>query len=101
MARGHLDQLHRDAQVIVRLAHAAFEQCPDAERPPDLAHVRTRAAELEGGRSRRDAQAVDLRQRVDQLLGQPLAEVVLIAARAHVGERQHRDRGEYLPPPAS
>ena len=94
MARGHLHQLHGDPQVIVRLAHAAFEQCPHSQRPPDLAHVRTRAAVLEGGRSRRHAQAFDLRQRVDQLLRQPLAEVILIAPRAHVGERQHRNRGK-------
>jgi hypothetical protein len=36
-----LDELHRDAQAILRLSHAAFEERTDAELPADLTDVAT------------------------------------------------------------
>ncbi len=88
---GDLDELHGHAQTQVRLAYAAFEQCFDAELPADVADVCTRAAELKRRRPGRDTQAIDVCQRVDQLLCETLAQIVLIAAGAHVGEWKDRD----------
>ena len=58
VAAGHFDQLDRDAQPIVGLANASFEQRSDAEMAADLANVRaarrgtetTRSATRPGGR---------------------------------------------------
>ena len=94
VARGDLDQLDRHAQPIGGLPDAPFEQRLDAELDAHRAHVRARPPELKGRGSRRDPQAVDVGERVDQLLGHAFAEVVLIASRAHVRERKNGDGGD-------
>ena len=64
----------------------------DAERATDLAHVGRAALELEGRGSRGDLQPAHAAQRVDDLLGDAVAEVLLVARGTHVGEGQDRDR---------
>ena len=64
----------------------------DAERPRDGADIDGLAPEREGRRARRHLQRVDLRQRVQQLFGQAVAEMLVVGVGAHVGERQHRER---------
>src|SRR6185295_19274359 len=93
-AAGHFNELDGYAQPIVRLSHAAFEQAADAEMPADGANIRAGGAELKRRGPRRDTKAVDLGERVDQLLREAFAEVVLVAVAAHVRERQHGDGGE-------
>ncbi len=89
VAGGDVDELHRDAQPVARLAHAALEQRADAELASDFARIEPRAAKLERGAARRDAQAVDVRERIDQFFRETLAKIVLVAPRTHVGEWQH------------
>jgi hypothetical protein len=68
----HVDELHGDAQSIAGLAHAAFEQTIDPERAAHVAQI-VAAAELERGGTCRDAQPLDLGERIDELLGEPFA----------------------------
>ena len=86
-----IDELHGDTELIAAFAHAALQQRAHIELPTDVAHVHTRGPELKGRRAGNDTQAIQTRQDIDQLLGQPLTQIVLIAPGAHVGERQHRD----------
>ncbi len=88
-AGGNVDELHGDAQAVAGLAYAAFEHAADAELLSDLAQV-VIAAELERGRACRHPQPLDMRERVDEFLGQAFAQVVLVALRTHVGEGQYR-----------
>lgn len=83
-----LYQLDGHAQPVVGFANAALEQRSDAEMVADRAHVGPGVAKLKRGGPRRHAQTFDVGKRVDQLLGKALAQVVLIALRAHVRERE-------------
>ena len=89
----HIDELRGDSQPVARLADAAFEHRADVQAPPDLPHVEGLALERKRGGSRHHAQILDVRQAVDQLLGDTVAEIFLILPSAHVHERQDRDRG--------
>jgi hypothetical protein len=90
----HLNELHRHTQAIAGLANAALEQGLDVELFANAPDILALAAELKGRRTRGHAQTVDLRQRVDQLLGQPVTEELLVVRRTHVRERQHGNRGD-------
>ena len=90
-AIGDLDQLGRDPQPVSRLAHAAGEQGPNLELLADRAWIL--GAELEGRRARCDAQAGHLAERGDELLGQTLAEPVLVVSGAHVSEGKDGEAG--------
>jgi hypothetical protein len=90
----HFDQLGGDAQPVTSLADAAAEDGLDLELLADLAHVGARLTDLERRGARRHAQTLDLDQQVDDLLGDPLAEVVLVLLGAEVGEGEHGDGGD-------
>ena len=74
-----------------RTTDAPFENRPDAERLGNPADVLFLAPEGKGGRARGDLEAGDVGQQVDDLLGQSVAEVLVIRVAAHVGEREHGD----------
>ena len=80
VAVGRADELGRDAQPVARLADAAFEHRPDTELPPDVADVALLALEGERRRARRDAERLDLRQRVDDVFGDAVAELSFSAS---------------------
>ena len=63
-----------------------------AELLPDVAEVLVPPLEGEGGGSTGDPQPLDVRERVQDFLGDPVGEVLLVPRRAHVRERQHGDR---------
>ena len=90
--RGHLDQLRGDAHALAGPADAAFEHRRHVERLRDRRDVDVLALERERRRARRDAQAADLGQHVQQFLRQPVGEVLVLLVAAHVDERQHGDR---------
>ena len=94
VSRGDIDELNGHAQALVRLSHAAVEERGDVKVPRDLAHVAAGLPEVKRCGSRGHAQAGDVRQRGDQLLGDTLAQVFLIARGAHVDEGQNGDRGD-------
>ncbi len=92
VAVGDVDQLGGDAELVAGFPNAALENRLHVQRLAHLLDVDRRALELERRRAGRDAQVLDAPEAVDQLLGDPLAEVVLVLLGAHVGERQHGDR---------
>jgi hypothetical protein len=87
-----VDQLHVDPEAIAGLAHAALENRGDTQAPSHGADVHSRPTELERRAAGGDAEPIDVGQRVDQLLGEAVTEIVLVAGRAQVGKRQDRDR---------
>ena len=93
IAVARVDELRGDAEARPGSPHAAFENGGDAQRVGDLANVLGLALEREGRRARGHLQPRDLRQEIDDLLGQAVAEVLVVLVRAHVGERQHGDGG--------
>ena len=88
-----VDQLRRDAQSGAGLADAAFQDVGHVELLAHGSQILALALEIEGRRTRSDAQAGDLGQRVDDLLRHAVGEVLLIVLGAHVHEGQDGDRG--------
>ena len=97
IAIGHLAQLHGDAHAIPRPPHAAFEHRRHVQLLADGPKVSPLPLKRERRRARGDAQALERRQRVENLLGDAVTEPVLILRRAHIGEGQHSDRHRVLP----
>jgi hypothetical protein len=96
VSRPHVDQLDADPEPFVGLANASFEEGSDTELLPDGPDVAAGLPKLKRCCPRDHAQTIDVCERVDQLLGQTFAEIVLVAAGTHVGKRQHRDRGRIV-----
>ena len=92
IAIGCVDQLHGDPEAIAGAPDAAVEHAGDAEGLRDSADIDRLALERECRRACSHLQRVNLRQRVQQLFGKAVAEVLVIDVRAHVGERQDRER---------
>src|SRR5207249_9736569 len=91
---GHLDELRRDSDVVARRANTPFENVPDIEPAADLLKCDILFPEEERGRATGDLQTGDLGQDIDDLLGEAVAEVLILLVRAHVGERQYGDGRE-------
>jgi hypothetical protein len=87
-----IDELHRDAQPVARLAHRAFEDVRNVEPFRDLDDVDVFALERECRRARSHVQRGNLREQIQQFLGQPVGHVSLILVRGHVDEGQYGDR---------
>ena len=77
------------------LAHAPLEHVAHAEPLADHAEILVLSLEREARRARRDAQARHRREHVDDLLRDPVGEVLVVRVGAQVREREHRHR---LPP---
>ena len=88
-----LDQLPGDAQPVCGPPHAALQHIADAEFLGDLADVHRLALVGKGRIPGDDEQAGEFRQAGDQVLDEPVGEILLLRVAAHIGERQHRDRG--------
>ena len=87
-----IDQLHRDAHAVARLAHAALDHVLHAELRRHLLDP-DRAVLVHEGRVARDhEQVAKARERGDDVLGQAVGEELLLGIAAHVDERQDRDR---------
>ena len=91
-ARQSVDQLDGDAHAVVVLAHTAFDDVAHPQLPSHLGDV-YRAVLVDEGRVACDhRQAGNAREVGDQILGQPIGEVLLHGICAQVVERQNRDR---------
>ncbi len=88
VAVGDVDELGGDPEPVAGLADAALEDGLHVELFPDLADVLFGTLELERRGAGGDAQVLDPAQPVDELLGDPFAEVVLVLVGAHVDEGQ-------------
>ena len=94
---GRVHELRGDSQSVVLLADAAFDYVLDAELAADLAQVLVLSLVGERGGATCDPQLTDLRERVQQLFGHPVGEVLLVTGRAHVSERKDGDRRAVSP----
>ena len=89
---GGPDELRGDPQLLAGLPHAALQDVRDVELLADHPQVFVPSLELKRRGAPDHAQLGQLRQQVEQLLRQAIREVFLVLARAHVRERQHRNR---------
>jgi len=80
-ARDCIDQLRGDADGVRRAPDAAFEDCADVELVGNGGNIRV-FFERERGGTRCDLQLVDLGERVEQLLGESVGEVLLLLVAA-------------------
>src|SRR5690348_17105026 len=87
-----LDELNGNPNAVTRAADTPFENGLDIQDARNGADVLLLAPEREGRGSCRDAQPRDLGQSVEDLLGQAIAEVLVLFFRAEVCKRQHCDR---------
>jgi hypothetical protein len=88
-----VDQLGGDAHAVAGLADRAFQHEAHAELAADLLHLHRPALVGEGGIARDHEQRLDLGEIGDQVLGDAVAEILLLGVAAHVGEGQDGDRG--------
>ena len=93
MAGGGIDQLGGDPHPVVGLAHTAFQHIPHAQLLAHVLYLHRFALVGEGRVAGDDKQAGDLREIGDEVLGDPVAEILLLGVAAHVDEGQHGDGG--------
>src|SRR5438445_143360 len=73
------------------MAHASFQHMTNAELPANLADVHIFVLESKGSGSGHHEKAVNVRERVDNLLSDAVAEVLLILCLAKIEKRQNGD----------
>src|SRR5262249_43515063 len=91
VAVGRAHQLRRDADLASSLAYAALEDIGHAKRRANFCYVLRLALEGEGRRPRRDAQAGNVREGVQDLLRESIREVLVCGVVAHVDEGKDGD----------
>ena len=84
-------QLGRDPKPVAHLAHAALEHRRDLQLAPDVSHILALPLEGERRRARGNPERLHLVQRIDDLLGHPVREILVVGIRTHVREREHRN----------
>src|SRR5262245_51227473 len=89
---GRIDQLRRDPHAPTGLTHTALYDMPNLQPLGHLTSVDRLALEGEYGGARHDVERGNLGQVGDDILGNAVAEVLLLRVAAHVGEWQHGDR---------
>ena len=89
---GRPDQLGGDPERVAGFPDTALEHVVDAERLRDRRDVGVLVLERERRGPRDHPELRQLREQVQQLLGQAVGKVLLVARLAHVLERQHGDR---------
>src|SRR5438067_462512 len=87
-----INELRGDANAAPRSPHAAFENAAHTECPGDRANILILSPESKRRRAGDDLEAANMRQHVDDLLGQAVAEVLVLLVRAQVGEWEDRNR---------
>src|SRR5438046_2505425 len=91
IAVGNVNELRGHAQSVSRFTHAAFEDCVYLQLASDLADVFALSLEGKRGSPRRDPKRFDLRQRVDDLLSNAIAEKFVLRIVAHVNKGKDGD----------
>ncbi len=86
------NQLRGDAKPVSGSPYAALQHRCDPQRLGNPADVGVLALERERRRPGNHLQSGNLRQRVDDLFGQPVAKVLVLGIATHIGEREHHDR---------
>jgi len=91
-AAHRVDKFGRDPQAIARLSHASFQDVAYAEFASDLLYVDGPPLVNEARMTRDDQEPPQPRKGGDDVLGNAIAEVVLLGIAAQVQKGQHRDR---------
>ncbi len=86
---GDLDQLRGDANSTACLSHTPFQNVIDIELLADLSELDVFSAEKERRRAASHLQARQVGEDIDDLFDQPVAEILVLLVRTHVGKRQH------------
>src|SRR5262245_56415790 len=87
-----IDKLAGNAQVVARLAHAAFEYIAYPELAADPLHIGGLALVGEGRVTGDDEEVAESRKSGGDLFHHAVSKVFLLGVAAHVGERQDGDR---------
>ena len=95
----HVDQVGLDVQRAVALGHPAGKHGADAEVAPGFLRVHLRTPVAECQTAGRDPELGKLRECVNQVLRNAIAEVLFVWIRAHVGEGQDRQGVDRLAGP--
>ncbi len=88
----HVDQLRPYRERVAALEHPAGQDCPDVQGAPDFLRLLRPPLVAEDGAPRHHAQLRKLRQRVDDRVGDPVAQVLHLRVLTRVRERQHGER---------
>ena len=88
----HAHELRRCAQAVPSTTYAALEQKAYVERRPDLARGGIFGLECKRRAARHNAKPGNFRERADQLLGDAVAEILVLLVRAEVREGKDGDR---------
>ena len=91
VAGGDVEELGRDAELVLDLADTALEHRGHAQAAPDLTDVHGLELDRKGRALGRHLEVADLGQGGDNLLGQALAEIFLVFLGAEVCEGQDGD----------
>ena len=86
------DEFRRDPHRVATLADAAEHHVPDAELLADFARVHRSSLERHGRVSRDNRKPPVTGEQTNNVLGQAVAEIVVLGIIGHVPERQHGDR---------
>src|SRR5947199_39280 len=89
-------ELSRYAHPFSDLPHASFQDKGNAKLLADLLHFYRLAFVGKGSVARDHEQSGDLGQVSDDVLRNPIAEVLLLGVAAHVVKRQNGNRGSLL-----
>src|SRR5215210_4236367 len=91
MVRSGVDELRGDPDRIARSTDASLEHVRDTELTGDLPQRLRALLVVHRGGTRDHLQCWDRRELRDDLLGDAVAEVLVVATRAQVEEGQHGD----------
>src|SRR2546429_5741148 len=87
-----IDQLRIDTDARAHPPDAAFEDEANVQFTRDLLHVHGNATIPERGRARAHRKEAPTRELGNDVLGDSVAEIILLRITAHVGEGEHADR---------
>ncbi len=92
-ARGRVGQLRRDPNPLPGPADAPLQDVAGTQPGTHFTHVEGRPLEGEGRLARGHEQTGDLGEVGDEVVGDAVAEIVLVGVVTQIRERQDRDRG--------
>jgi hypothetical protein len=88
----NVDELDNDAHAITSFAHAPVEDGIGTECRADLLQTLLPILEAHHRRAGNHLERSNLRQMRDDVVGDPVGEIVVLGIRAEIGEGQHCDR---------
>jgi hypothetical protein len=91
-AIGGVDELRRDADAASRAPDASLEHHGDAERVGDPANVVCLTAKRKRRRAGDHFQSRHVREEVDDLFGEAVAEVIIVSVGGQIRERENGNR---------